>query len=180
MLSVRNIYFTEIPNYLGIIGMFYLMPFFIIGIGIGRFHSFMSNRIFISIMSLLFISGIIIQQLAWFAIIELPFHGKSSPLGLLVGMTGTIVLFRIHLSIRWLSYIGGFSYAIYLFHVFGTAGSRIFLNKFGVYNQAIIFVISLAAGIAIPIIIELIIDRFKITRFLFLGRKYDSLIRNSK
>lgn len=173
LLSIRNIYLIDIPNYLGIIGMFYLIPFFIIGIGIGRFHSLMSNRIFVGIMSLLFISGITIQQLSWFNIIDLPFHGKSSPLGLLVGMTGTIVLFRIHVLIRWLVYVGGFSYGIYLFHVFGTAGSRIFLTKLGVENQVLLFFVSLTAGIIVPIIIELILDRFKITRFLFLGRKYE-------
>ncbi|RLD38294.1 MAG: acyltransferase [Bacteroidetes bacterium] len=177
MLTIRNIYLTETPNYFGIIGMFYLIPFFIIGIGIGRFHSLMSNKIFVSIMTFLFILGIIIQQLTWFNVIELPFHGKSSPLGLLVGMTGTIVLFRVRLINRWLVYIGGFSYAIYLFHVFGTASSRIVLLKLGFDNQIVIFLVSLTIGIIVPIIIELIIDKFKLTRFLFLGRQY-SLPRN--
>jgi len=174
LLSVRNIYLSEVPNYFGVIGMFYLIPFFVIGIGIGRFDSLMSNKTFVSVMAFLFIGGIIIQQLAWFNVIELPFHGKSSPLGLLVGMTGTIVLFRIHLLIRWLVYIGGFSYAIYLFHVFGTAGSRIFLTKLGLDSPVIIFFVSLAIGIALPIVMEMVIDRFKLTRYLFLGRKYES------
>lgn len=172
VLSFRNIYLTEIPNYLGIIGMFYLTPFFIIGVGIGRFPKLMANRTFISIMLLLFITGITIQQLSWYNVLELPTHGKSSPLGLLVGMTGTIVLFRVHILISWLVYVGGFSYTIYLFHVFGTAGSRILFNKLGLHNDILIFSISLIFGIVIPIIIELVIDRFKITRFLFLGRKY--------
>ncbi len=170
-LSIRNVYLTEIPNYLGAIGMFYLIPFFIIGIGIGRFDKIMSNKFFVTIMIFLFIGGLIIQQLDWFNYIELPFHGKSSPLGLLIGITGTIVLFRVHLVIRWLIYIGGFSYAIYLFHVFGTAGSRIFLNKLGITNDVLVFFISLTAGIVVPIAIELIIDRNKYLRFLFLGRK---------
>ena len=173
MLSARNMYLSDVPNYFGIIGMFYLIPFFVIGIGIGRFQSLMENKIFVSVITVLFLGGILIQQLAWFNVIELPFHGKSSPLGLLVGMTGTIVLFRVHLLIRWLVYVGGFSYAIYLFHVFGTAGSRIFLTKLGFDNPVVIFFVSLFMGIVVPIIMELIIDRFKITRFLFLGRKFE-------
>jgi len=172
-LSLRNIYLTEIPNYLGSIGMFYLMPFFLIGIGIGRFHSLMSNKVFVTVMTILFFAGILIQQLAWFHVIELPFHGKSSPLGLLVGITGTIIFFRIQIIKRWLVYVGGFSYAIYLFHVFGTAGSRILLSKLGLDSPAIVFFISLTVGITVPILVELVIDRFKITRFLFLGRKYN-------
>lgn len=171
-LSLRNGYLTEIPNYLGIIGMFYLLPFFIIGIGIGRFKDLMSNKYFIGILTSLFLIGIIIQQLAWFHVLELPFHGKSSPLGLMVGMTGTIVFFRIHFTNKFLVYIGGFSYAIYLFHVFGTAGSRILLTKLGLDTPISVFFVSLSIGIIIPILIELVIDRFKLSRFLFLGRKF--------
>lgn len=170
-LGLRNTYLVEIPNYLGLIGMFYLLPFFIVGIGIGRFHNIFSNKIFVSIMTLLFIGGIAIQQLQWYDIIDLGFHGKSSPLGLLVGMTGTIVLFRIHLVIRWLIYVGGFSYGIYLFHVFGAAGSRIFLNKFGITNDILIFTISLTSGIIVPILLEMIFVKNKYLKFLFLGRK---------
>lgn len=129
LLSIRNIYLTETPNYFGIIGMFYLIPFFIIGIGIGRFHSFMSNKVFIRIMTLLFVSGIVTQQLAWFNVLELPFHGKSSPLGLLVGMTGTIVLFRVNVLNKWLVYIGG----IFLRHLFisrfWNSGNEDFITK---------------------------------------------------
>lgn len=172
-LSLRNVYLTDIPNYLGLIGMFYLMPFFIIGVGIGRFKSLMSNKYFVGIMTSLFFFGILIQQLAWFQVIDLPFHGKSSPLGLLVGMTGTIIFFRIHFTSKFLVYIGGFSYAIYLFHVFGTAGSRIFLGKFGLDNPVLVFSISLLVGTGLPIIMEMIIDKFKLTRLLFLGRKYN-------
>ncbi|OYT17784.1 MAG: hypothetical protein B7C24_00545 [Bacteroidetes bacterium 4572_77] len=171
-LSLRNIYLTTVPNYLGLIGMFYLMPFFVIGIGIGRFPKLMTNKIFVNSMLFLFLAGIVVQQLAWFQLIDLPFHGKASPLGLLVGMTGTIVLFRVHLVIPSLVYIGGFSYAIYLFHVFGTAGSRIFLYKFGLIHPVVIFFVSLIVGIIVPIVMEMVIDRFKLTRFLFLGRKY--------
>jgi hypothetical protein len=170
-LSLRNIYLVEVPNYLGLIGMFYLLPFFVVGIGIGRFHEIFSNKIFVGVMTFLFIGGILIQQLQWYDVIDLGFHGKSSPLGLLVGMTGTIVLFRVHLVIKWLIYIGGFSYGIYLFHVFGTAGSRIVLNKIGISNDILIFIISLTAGILVPIIIEMVLVKNKYLKFLFLGRK---------
>ncbi len=171
ILSLRNLYLTEVPNYMGLIGMFYLFPFFLVGIGIGRFHEAMSNKYFISLMTLLFFAGIAIQQLEWYGKIELPFHGKSSPLGLLVGMTGTIILFRVHFSSKWLVYIGGFSYGIYLFHVFGTAGSRIAMSKLGLTNDVVVFFVSLAAGIAVPIVLEKIFDKNKYLRLLFLGRK---------
>jgi len=170
-LGLRNVYLVEVPNYLGLIGMFYLLPFFVVGIGIGRFHEVFSNKIFVGVMTLLFIGGIVIQQLQWYNVVDLGFHGKSSPLGLLVGMTGTIVLFRVHLVIKWLIYIGGFSYGIYLFHVFGTAGSRIFLNKLGISNDILLFIVSLTAGILVPIIIEMVLVKNKYLKFLFLGRK---------
>lgn len=170
-LGLRNTYLVEIPNYLGIIGMFYLLPFFIVGIGIGRFHEIFSNKIFIAAMTLLFFGGIVIQQLQWYEVIDLGFHGKSSPLGLLVGMTGTIVLFRVHLVIKWLIYVGGFSYGIYLFHVFVTAGTRILLTKLGITNDILIFITSLSAGIIVPILIEMILLKNKYLKFLFLGRR---------
>lgn len=171
VLGLRKVYLVETPNYFGIIGMFYLLPFFIIGLGLGRFQHIMFNKVFITVMTFLFIGGIVIQQMQWYHVIELPFHGKSSPIGLLVGMTGSIVLFRIHLVIGWLIYIGNFSYGIYLFHVFGTAGSRIMLYKVDITNSTIVFFISLSAGIIIPILIEMILVKNKYLKFLFLGKR---------
>jgi len=177
ILSISHFYLTSIPNYFGVMGSFYLLPFFIVGIGIERFRNFLFHKTFLWVIAFIFPIGILLQQLFWFGFIDFPFQGKASPLGLLVGISGAILLFKIHFISKWLVYIGGYSYTIFLFHAFGTAGSRIILTGFGLTNQTILFSVSLIVGLILPILIDTVIDRYKITRLLLLGKK--TIIPNS-
>jgi membrane-bound acyltransferase YfiQ involved in biofilm formation len=74
--------------------------------------------------------------------------------------------------VKWLIWVGGYAYTIYLFHAFGTAGGRIIIKAIGIHTVTIVFVVSLLAGMFVPIVAELVLDRFKVTRMLFLGRSY--------
>jgi peptidoglycan/LPS O-acetylase OafA/YrhL len=69
-------------------------------------------------------------------------------------------------------YLGGFAYSIYLFHSFGTAAGRILIKNLGINNDLLIFLFSLSVGMISPIITEKILDRWGITRMLFLGRSF--------
>ena len=112
---------------------------------------------------------IIIQQLSWFKIINYTVH-KDTIVGFLIGLTATMILLRFRLNISWLIWFGGFAYSIYLFHAFGTAGGRIVLKRFDIHSSALIFMVSLAAGLVLPILAEKMLAKFKITRLLFLGK----------
>lgn len=157
------------PNYFGFKGAIYLFPFFVLGIGIKRFDTFFRNRTFLWTVGSILVIGIIIQQLAWYGLIDYHFSANGG-LGLLIGVTGVIMCLRIHLVVDWLVWMGKFAYTIYLFHSFGTSGGRILLNDMGIHQTAFVFFISLGVGLAFPILVELILDRYPIPRMLFLGR----------
>lgn len=158
-----------LPNYFSYKGAMYLLPCFILGVGLNRFKAFFQNKFFTSCIPLILVLCIIIQQLFWFKVIAYTVH-KDTVVGLLIGLTGTMMLLRCQLKTNWLIWFGGFAYSIYLFHAFGTAGGRIILKRFDIQSSALIFTVSLAAGLLLPIVAEKILDKFKITRMLFLGK----------
>lgn len=171
-LYFRNAFISEaIPNYFGFKGGLYLMPFFVLGVGIQRFKRFFQNKIFIWICSFILIDGVIFQQLVWYGIINSQLEA-SSGIGLLIGLVGVIVILRINFTLKWLVWIGSYAYTIYLFHSFGTSGARILMHKLGLYHTVPVFFFSLFMGIFMPIIVEETCDRFALTRHLFLGRRF--------
>lgn len=164
----RNLIPEFYPNIFSINGFFSLIPFFILGCGINRFPDLFTLKAFIKPVGILFILAILFQQYIWFSGFILS-HMEIATLSIFVGISGIIILFYIRKDISLMSRIGYYSFGIYLFHVFGTAGSRILMSKFGIGNNAVIFSIGLLFGILIPIFIELNLEKFKITRRLFLG-----------
>lgn len=170
LLLVRDtIIPNQAPNYFSYQGAMYLLPCFILGVGINRFKTLFQNKILIYSVPLILFICIIIQQLSWFKLIDYTVH-KDTIVGLLIGLTGTIMLLRFKLNTKWLIWFGGFAYSIYLFHAFGTAGGRIISQKLGIQSTLLIFSISLFSGLFSPIIAEKFLERYKITRILFLGR----------
>ena len=159
----------EQPNYFSYKGAMYLFPCFILGIGLNRFKAFFQEPFIKYAITIILIVCIIIQQLSWFKVIHYTVH-KDTIIGLLIGLLGTMMLLRFRLETKWLIWFGGFAYSIYLFHAFGTAGGRIILKRFDIHSSALIFTVSLAAGLLLPIVAEKLLDKFKITRILFLGK----------
>lgn len=160
----------ELPNYFGYKGAIYLMPYFILGLGLNRFKVFFQNKLLFNFIPLIFAICMCIQQLSWFKFIDYAVN-KETVVGLLIGLTGTMMLLKFRLKANWLIWFGGFAYTIYLFHAFGTAGGRIIAKRCDIQSSSLIFSISLAAGLSLPIITEKILERFKITRSLFLGKR---------
>jgi peptidoglycan/LPS O-acetylase OafA/YrhL len=89
---------------------------------------------------------------------------------LATGLTCCFLLLALRPSIPALSYIGEKSYAIFLFHVFFTAGSRIMLAEaWPSAPNGVIFAVGLAAGIAGPIALTPLLMRHRVTALLGLG-----------
>jgi glucans biosynthesis protein C len=172
LLLVRDMIIPETaPNYFSYKGAVYLFPFFLIGVGLQRFNNVFSNRYLTAVLMVLFFAGLLIQQLGWYEIIQYNLDKKSG-MGLIIGLSGTILLFKLKWKIGWLIYFGNFAYSIYLFHSFGTAAGRIVLNRFGITYDVLVFFISLIVGMVLPIIAEKVFERFGLTRMLFLGRSF--------
>jgi peptidoglycan/LPS O-acetylase OafA/YrhL len=170
LLLIRDILIPyDWPNYLSYKGALYLLPCFILGVGLNRFKTAFQNQLIKYSIPVILLACFIIQQLSWFKIIDYPVN-KDNWVGLLIGLTGTMMLLRIRMKINWLVWFGGFAYSIYLFHAFGTAGGRILIQKLNMHSAPVIFTVSLIAGLLLPVAAEKIFKRFKITRILFLGK----------
>jgi glucan biosynthesis protein C len=168
-LFVSENFLDPIPNLFSFKGAAYLFPFFLIGIGIHRYKEILLNDKMTFTILLVFIAAVIFQQLIWFG--YFPMQEKHSVLGMTVGISGVLLLFRLKMKNNFLIWIGAYAYGIFLFHVFFTGGSRIILERLGVDNKVTILVLGVISAIFLSILVEVVIKKFQFLRFCFLGLK---------
>lgn len=150
----------------------YLLPYFILGIGLYRFQDrlYEKSEVLIAV-SIVFILGIGIQQLIGFGILDTD-NSDFWILGEVVGMTGIFLIFYLRKPSRFLAILGYYSYGIFLFHIFGTAGSRIIFMKLGVENLNLLFLLMMIFGLGFPIFLEeMLLTRNRLLKRVFLGLK---------
>jgi len=151
------LYGVEI-NYFSLSGFVYLLPFFLYGMMTTRYQSF-SHRLY---LLLLVFSFVFIFK------VSIDFDGRAETI--LVGFISCIFLFLLNLRVRIIANIGFFSFSIYLFHVFFTASSRIFLQNIGFVDMEIIFLIGLVLGVLGPIMIDKIFSGNTHIKYYVLGK----------
>lgn len=148
-------------------GFIYLLPYFLIGMGVKRYNLVQGSSktavCWLLLPTVTIVFGLIYMQ--W---IE-PF-GKRSPQGLLLGASACIAIYALNLRFKFIAWIGVFSYSIYLFHVFCTAGSRVVLTKLGIEQIEVLLICGVVLGLIGPIVAESIFSRSSITRVAFLGK----------
>lgn len=153
-------------KYFSVSGLLYLFPYFLVGMGIYRYK--LLDKLSFSIILICLLLTIVFFVAIYMSAI--PMYGKRTLPSLIVGGMSCVVLLSTGLKSSFLAYIGGFSYSIYIYHVFFTASSRIFLNNVGLSNLEVVFVVSLLFGVLGPIVVETILEKFNFSRVLFLGR----------
>jgi len=167
-ILIRNFMIPSPTNFFSYYDFFFLLPFFLLGCGIKRYESMFSDVKTIRFATVIFVLSIILQQLTWFLRLNLSPH-EENILSLFVACSGIILLFYVRKNIDIISRIGYYAFGIYLFHVFATAGSRIFLMRLGMEQYMVMFVIALICGLGFPIILELTLSKSKILKRLLLG-----------
>ncbi len=158
-------YTTNIGTpWFSIAGAFYLFPYFLAGLYCTRFPLQLSHPRTAGYIA--------ITAIALFLILFGQEYGgpRRSLNALITGTLACIALLLTKAESKPLAAIGNYSYSIYLFHVFFTAASRIVLIKTGITNIWLLFIAGTIAGIAGPIIIELLANKHKTTRAILLGR----------
>lgn len=155
----------DIP-YFAISGAIYLLPFFLSGVALQQSDLIEKINIKVGV----FILAITTLMLVLIYTQLLVSDSKRTLVSLLVGILGCIGLLSLKFESYFIARIGAYSYTIYLFHVFFTAGCRIILTKLGHFELNTIFIASLLAGIIGPIILENIFDKYSSTRMLLLGK----------
>lgn len=153
-------------NYFSIAGFIYLLPYFLLGMSLVRFKYSPSVSLLLRVNLLFLLLFFLI--LLYFGYI--PHLAQRSLINLLLGGLGCVLLLTVGFKSNFLAWIGGFSYSIYLFHVFYTAASRIVLYKLDFYNVPLLFAAGLTAGLFLPILTEKILRKNRFTNVSFLGR----------
>lgn len=151
----------------------FIFPFFLLGLGINRFRDKLYQFKIFKIATFLVLITFTLQQYLYFN--RLSINGVEHKLLLLsVGVPGIISLLNTKLIFKPIATLGFYSFVIYLYHVFGTAGTRILLNStFGIDNYLILFSIGLLAGLALPVVLQVSLQKIQIVNLLLFGQNRD-------
>lgn len=155
-----------------------LLPFFLLGYAFHRWVDVVRGpRVLLPVLAGLVVLGAV--RVAGLLDGAGPLDATGLPvvadrlLGLGVGVLGvtTLFLLRDRLRVRALAWLGGFAYTIYLLHVFGSAGARLVLERLGLGHDGWLFVLALVAGLALPVVFELVAGRYRVVSVLLLGTR---------
>lgn len=130
-----------------------LLPHFLLGVAARRFGDAFATPWARLAAPLALTAGLAVHQAALLHAVDYQIEWKSG-VALLCGMGGALTLLRAMPTSAVLRGIGDSSYAIYLYHTFFTAATRVALGRLGVEADLPVFALSLAAGIVGPILIE--------------------------
>ena len=150
-----------------------LFPFFLLGLGLYRFSEQLITRGNVMTMALVLAILVGIDQAYLFALIDLD-EPDVALVGTALGLAAISLLIARRFYFKPLAWLGYFSFEIYLFHVFGTAGARIGLNKLQVHDAWVVFTVSMMLGLLLPVAFKVVLERIGPLRFLsvaFFGAK---------
>ncbi len=169
--AVLLVHFTAriSPNVFSIDQAFYLAPFFFAGLGANRFHAQLWDRRMKFSMLVLFAVTFSLHVLAVVHVYGTPLQQLTIPATAL-SMGGIFTLMYWLPCNKSLAWLGGFSFAIYLYHVFFTAGARIVLHKLGMQDVNANFMFGCTLGVMGPVFVELFVRRSRVARRLLLGQ----------
>ncbi|WP_326533323.1 acyltransferase [Pseudorhodoferax sp.] len=144
---------TLFPEFMSLDGAAWLFVFFVAGLAIYRFADLLvsqpgSRWVVLAFVLLFLLSQL--EQLGWIDLLP----SADGVLATALGLSAVYVLIVYRFRVALLAWLGQYAYEVYLFHVFGTAATRIALAKFGVREAWIVFVASMVIGLLWPIVLK--------------------------
>lgn len=160
---------ASVPNIFSFKGAFNQLMYFIVGVGAYRFSALLRKAKGYVLYVAFTVTGIVLLQLEWFYRLDgTEWYEALQPVWIFATL---LWLLFLRCKNRFLSWIGGYAYSIYLFHGFGTSGGRILLNMIGVGAIMPIFLIATFMAIIFPVVLDRICSHFRILRIAFLGKR---------
>jgi glucan biosynthesis protein C len=154
----------------------YLLPFFVLGLGLHRFGETCRNWP----VRLVLMAGFATTLGLFQARIV---HGwdpgiyAERAMFLVAGISGCALVFQPRVENRWLAWMGSYAYGIYLLHILFVAGSRIALRRLtnDTVPHGILFPVGLALGLCMPILVERSVQHVPWVKLLFFGQRSRSV-----
>jgi peptidoglycan/LPS O-acetylase OafA/YrhL len=154
------------PRWFGVEGAIYLLPYFLGGLAVSRF----SLRAWLGgARTRALLVGASVLAIAALGVPE-PDPDRRTFWTLVAGIALCALFLGLRVESRWLARVGASSYAIFLFHVFFTAASRIGLDAVGVAMLPLHVAAGVGLGIAGPILVERWASRGDWLRVALLGK----------
>ncbi|MCC7278357.1 MAG: acyltransferase [Chromatiaceae bacterium] len=154
------------PREFGITGAIYLLPYFLAGLAVTRFDLWtaLSRPWLRGILLLLAVLSVV-----WMGLPQ-PDQDRRALSILVAGMSLCGLCLSLPIEWPWLARIGTYSYAIYLFHVFFTAASRIVLINLGLTMFSVQLVAGLLLGLLGPMVVDMVASRYRWPALLLVGK----------
>lgn len=150
-------------------GVAFLLGYFLLGLGLQRFGERIFTRAVVAPAVVVFLMGVVLQQLVGLGIVELE-RERGSMLSLLVGVPAVSLLLRHRAAVRLLAWLGPYSFAIFLYHRDGiTLGLRALQRASEPFGTAGSWLLVLGGAVGLPILAHAVLVRLRPTRRLFLG-----------
>ncbi len=139
----------------------YLLPYFLYGLGCRRFGWHQASTAFM-IATTAAVVSLGAQSLSLNGLLDLPL-GRHGILATVGGIATATLLLRLGKQQVWIARVGGFSMTIYLFHFYGLSVGKslseiLSLGTPGMLAMKLIF------GVSVPIVLELVLIRFRLGR----------------
>jgi glucan biosynthesis protein C len=147
--AISHVLLPQIPQIFGLWSTANLAPYFFFGVFLSSSPELFSNSKFKAAACVGAACGVLLHQAGLFHF--LPLIAQNNLAATATSFFLGYLLFAFWPSVPLLALIGAYSYTIYLWHVFGTAGARLFLKKIGVHDPMLLFVPGLMLGILLPI-----------------------------
>lgn len=173
-LGMSALIFFLLPRFhvpgLHLNGALYLAPFFIIGVLLARQEDFIHRmRTAIVIFSVTAAGlGLVLNVEVLLSTGAMSMDRRDLQSALLsVGLIILLLLFSPR--IQALSGFGSVAFTIYLYHIFGTSGMRRAADAVGIESIPVVFILCVAAGFGVPILIHVLFLQTVTTRTFLLG-----------
>jgi fucose 4-O-acetylase-like acetyltransferase len=185
VMAVSAVVFVviEVPddlNFFSLNGTFLLLPFFLLGYGLRRHKALDLRGPAFAATAVAFAAIYSVRLLTIFGVYH-PHEYMGRMIAFAVGGTGVVLIYSIRrlIDTKALAWIGGFSFGIYLLHVFAAAGTRVVLERSGIHLGWALFVIGLVMGVAVPIVFQLVFRNVPLVQTVVLGERWAPKRRKS-
>lgn len=179
VLGIAALIFFLLPRVhvpgLNLNGILYLAPYFLIGVLLARREDLLhQKRTAIVIVAMTAAGlGLALNIETLLSTGSLLSHRRDLQSVLL--SIGLIILLLLFLPrFRVLSGFGPVAFTIYLYHVFGTSGMRRAAEAIGIDATPVVFILCVASGFGVPILIHGLFMQAATTRTFFLGIRQKS------